>query len=71
MLSEQEKQDLKAMACSDELRRDFELLRRNSRENQRKLSLDQYVSFLTTMSRLCPASPPHPVERILGTNFKL
>ena len=64
MLSEQEKQDLKAMASSAELRRDFELLRHLSRERQRTLSLDQYLSFLTAMSRLSgvPATPRPPAS---------
>lgn len=58
MLSEQEKQELKAMAASDQLRREFQWLSESSRALEASLSPDDFVRFLSLMARLCPTPPP-------------
>ena len=55
MLSEHDKQELKAMAGSARIREEFALLEMASRASQAKVSLEQYVRFLTVMSRLSTA----------------
>lgn len=58
MLSEAAKQELKALAKSNQLRRDCEQLRAAWRNHP--LSLDQFVQFLTDVSHLFPPSKPSP-----------
>ncbi len=59
MLSEQEKRELKEMAASATIREEFRLLEVASRAAQARASLDHYLRFLTTMSRLS-THPPIP-----------
>lgn len=58
MLSEQEKVELRDMAASPHIREEFALLEAASRAAQARLGVDQYVSFLTAMARLCPTPAP-------------
>jgi hypothetical protein len=61
MLTEDEKRELKELAESIAIRDEFRLLRRNSEKLQRRLDPDQFIGFLTSMSRLGPKSPaPRP-----------
>ncbi len=71
MWSEAAKQEWKDMAASAKVREEFLLLERLGRNEQARMSLDDYLKFLSVMSRLCPAAPQRPIERISGTNFKL
>ena len=51
VLSDKEKQEMKELAASKAVREEFRLLRRHSLK-RRSADLDQYIRFLTTMSRL-------------------
>jgi hypothetical protein len=70
MLSEQEKQELKEMAASARIREEFSLLEAASRATQARVTPDQYLKFLTTMSRLGSFRPakgrfvPYNIVRI-------
>lgn len=58
MLSEDEKRELRSLASSSTLRNEFRQLRNSSRaDTEKPVDIDQLLSFLTTMSRLCPPSP--------------
>jgi len=54
VLSDEEKKELKQLACSKKLRDEFRLLKENSNALQSRISVDDFISFLNTMSRLCP-----------------
>lgn len=54
MLTEEEKQELKELAGSAAIREEFRLLRKNSIAFQQHVDADQFISFLTAMSRLNP-----------------
>ena len=60
MLSEQERRDMKDMADSAAIREEF---RRLKAASQRPVPLDDYLRFLTMMSRLAP--PTLPPRRLL------
>jgi hypothetical protein len=61
VLTEEEKQELKVLAGSAAIREEFRLLRRNSMALQRRVSVDEFIGFLTAMSRLNPRpAPPRP-----------
>jgi len=65
MLSEQESQELLAMAASEDLREDFRQLRLGSRSaGLSGLDLDEYIRFLSAFHRLFPPklTPRRPVE---------
>jgi len=70
MLSEQEKQDLLAMAASEQLRREFQLLRDASRALESRISPEEFIQFLTMMARLSP-QPPAPRPFVPYTNVRL
>lgn len=58
MLSEEAKQELKALASSGQLRQDFERVRVAASSAQAAMSLDVFVQFLTDMSRMFPLPAP-------------
>jgi hypothetical protein len=59
MLSEQERQELKAMAASVEVREEFRRLGSASRAaTEGRMSVDHLLGFLTTMPRLSAVPPP-------------
>lgn len=65
MLSEEEKRELKAMAASAAVREEFQRLRKMSElPRDQSMNLDELVSFLSLMSRVCPTpSTPRPFIR--------
>jgi hypothetical protein len=68
MLSEEEKQELLDLAASPQVREEFRLLRRLSRE--RSIDVDELIRFLNFMARLHPASAAHR-GFVTYTNVKL
>ena len=71
MLSEDEKRELKSLANSSTLRDEFRQLRAASYAGiEKPMDIDQLLSFLTTMARLCSVPPsqkafvPYTVVRI-------
>lgn len=59
MLSDREKREMKEMAQSEAVRKEFEMLEAASRFSpDEPVNLDQLLNFLTTMARLCPTPPP-------------
>jgi hypothetical protein len=65
MLSEEAKQELKALAQSAQVREDFERVRDVSAKlDQQGPHLDRFVRFLTDMTHMFPSSfhPLPPVE---------
>jgi hypothetical protein len=58
MLTEEEKRELKEFAGSASVREEFRLLRKNSLAYQRA-DVDQFIRFLTAMTRLS-TTPPEP-----------
>ncbi|OGQ82808.1 MAG: hypothetical protein A3G40_03280 [Deltaproteobacteria bacterium RIFCSPLOWO2_12_FULL_57_22] len=61
MFTEEEKQELKELAGSAAIRKEFRLLRRNSMALQQHVDVDKFISFLTAMSRLNPKpAAPRP-----------
>ncbi len=65
MLSEEAKQELKALAHSARVREDFERVREiSARLDQQGPRLDRFVRFLTDVTRMFPGSfrPSPPVE---------
>ena len=65
MLSEEAKQELKAMGHSAQVREDFERVRQVAAQlDQQGPHLDRFVRFLTDVTRLFPHSfrPVAPVE---------
>lgn len=57
MLSEKEREELKAMAASESLREEFRTLRNNSQAIARCIGVDELAHWLTAMARLCPGEP--------------
>jgi hypothetical protein len=55
MLTEKEKQELRALAGSQAIRDEFRLLRKNSRAAE-PVSVDVFIRFLTAMARLTTKS---------------
>ncbi len=70
MLTEEEKQELKELAGSAAIRKEFRLLRRNSMAMQRRVNVDEFISFLTAMSRLNP-KPPAPRPFVAYRDVKI
>lgn len=70
MLSEEEKQDLREMAASKNLREDFRTMRRNSRTIEGQIGVDELAHWLTVMARVCPGAPK-PQHFVHYTNVKL
>ena len=58
MLSEEAKQELKALARSGQLRQDFEHVHVAASGAQERMSLDVFVQFLTDVSRMFPMPAP-------------
>ena len=58
MLSEEARQELKALASSGQLRQDFEHIRVAASGAQERMSLDVFVQFLTDTSRMFPLPAP-------------
>ncbi len=64
MLSEQERQELKALAASPKMREEFERLSASSIiPRSEQVNLDHLMQFLTGMSRMFsqPAGPSTPI----------
>jgi len=60
MLSEEEKQELRAMASSSVIREEFRQLRKSSYPGtETVVDIDQLLGFLTTMSRLSSVPPSY------------
>jgi hypothetical protein len=57
MLSDEEKQELRDMAASETLRREFRVLRNKSRAIEQRLSVDDLARWLTAINRICPGDP--------------
>ena len=58
MLSEEEKNELREMGKSVRLREEFQMLRENSQALERRVSIDELMSWLTAMTRILPSTPP-------------
>ena len=56
MLSEKEREEMRTLAGSKAIRDEFRLLRKQSLHYERR-SLDQFIRFLTAMSRLSSTQP--------------
>ena len=54
MLTERQKEELREMAASASLREEFRTLSRNSRKIDSQPTIDQFVRWLTDMSRMFP-----------------
>ncbi len=71
MLSEEEKRELRSLANSSTLREEFRQLRKSSYADPNKpVDIDQLLSFLTAMSRLCPA-PTRPRPFVPYTDVRI
>jgi hypothetical protein len=70
MLSEPEKRELKALAKSQTLREDFELLRHASPRKPDDQLIDAYLSFLACLRRMQARQLPAPSFPIY-TNVRL
>lgn len=51
MLSEEEKKEMRSLGSSSAIREEFRQLRA---EGERPINVDEFLNFLTTMSRLRP-----------------
>jgi len=70
MLSEEEKQELKALARSSSLEEEFRLVKPFPRRQPIGCSIEQYVAFLSVLRKvqIChPGQPPFPTY----TNIRL
>ena len=54
MLSEREKLELREMAASETLREEFRALRRYSQQLEERVSVDEFIRWLTAMMRVLP-----------------
>ncbi len=71
MLSEEEKQELRSLANSSTLREEFRQLRKSScADPNKRVDVDRFLSFLTAMSRLCPA-PSQTKTFVVYTNVRI
>jgi len=71
MLSEEEKQELKAMASSSAIREEFRQLRSaSSPGNGEPINIDHLLSFLTAMTRLSSVSAT-PKPFVPYTNIRI
>jgi hypothetical protein len=69
VLSEKEKQEMRELAASEAIREEFRLLRKYSMKHQ-PVGLDQYIRFLTAISRL-NSKPARPRAFVEYTQVKL
>jgi len=69
MLTEREIKELGEMEESATLREEFRIMRRNSLERARHMSVDDLARWLTAINRICPGDGK-PRKFITGTNFK-
>ena len=70
MLSEEDKQELQAMARSERVREEFRAIRAAGRPKAQEWSSDDFITFLTFLHRL-PAFPPSPRPFPIYTNIRL
>lgn len=57
MLSEREKQELREMAASEILRKEFRAMRVNSEAIERTITVDELAHWLTVMARMATSAP--------------
>ncbi len=69
MLSEQEKLELREMAQSATLREEFRALRRYSQQLERRITVDELMSWLSAMARVLP-KPAKPRRFVEYKNVK-
>jgi hypothetical protein len=69
MLSEQEKLELREMAQSAALREEFRALRRYSQQLERRMSIDEFIRWLSAMARVLP-KPTTPRRFVEYKNVK-
>jgi len=69
MLSEQEKLELREMAKSATLREEFRALSRYSQQLERRITVDEFMCWLTAMSRVLP-TPAEPRRFVEYKNVK-
>ena len=69
MLTEEERTELREMAASETLREEFRALRRSSQQLERRVSVDEFIRWLTAMARVLP-KPSMPRRFIEYKNMK-
>lgn len=69
MLSEQEKLELREMAQSATLREEFRALRQYSQKLERRITVDEFIRWLSAMARVLP-KPAKPRRFIDYKNVK-
>jgi hypothetical protein len=69
MLSEQEKLELLEMARSTSLREEFRTLRRGSQQLERRMTVDEFMRWLSAMARVLPP-PDKPRQFVEYKNVK-
>ena len=70
VLTENEKRELREMAESASLKEEFRAMRRNSRAVEDRMTIDDWIRWLTAMGRAFPApAKPRPVSPY--TNVKI
>lgn len=69
-LTERECQDMREMAKSEQVRKDFERLRELTREASARASFADVLSWLSSMSRIF-GPPRRPRQPFIETNMKL
>lgn len=69
MLSEEEKQELREMAASENLREEFRTMRKNSQAIESVIGVDELAHWLTVMARVCPGTLK-PRRSVRYTNMK-
>ncbi len=69
MLTKQEMQELREMGESATLREEFRIMRSNSQERARHMSVDDLARWLTAINRICPGDGK-PSKFITGNYFK-
>jgi hypothetical protein len=57
VLSEREKQELREMAASENLREEFRAMRVNSEAIERTITVDELAHWLTVMARMAASAP--------------
>ena len=70
MLSEEEREELRAMARSERVREEFRAIRAAGQPTHHARSVDDLVAFLTFVNRL-PATLPPPRPFPIYTNIRL
>jgi len=70
VLTENEKRELREMAKSASLKEEFRAMRRNSRAVEDRMTIDDWIRWLTAMGRAFPApTKPRPISHY--TNVKI